>query len=314
MKLSKNRLNKPKKSESRHRGGANLERMPKASTYAYTSRRSDEELNLNRKLDRLPKDQVVSAGRFWSRRFGLFILALVVIISLFNVLSLSSSPKIMLLDPSSKLKLSAQDVSNYQNAVTKVLNSSVWNKNKLTVDTEAISNKLVDEFPDLNSVSIAIPLVARRPVVYVEPSQPAVILSESNAAYEINTNGRAVSKAASSQAFSNLGLPVINDQTGINVKLHAQVLSSTYVNFIQEVTGQLAAKGFQVSGMSLPAQAFELDVSLAGQPYFVKFNLQNDDPRQQAGTFLATINYLKSKNVTPGKYVDVRLDGRAYYM
>jgi hypothetical protein len=66
--------------------------------------------------------------------------------------------------------------------------------------------------------------------------------------------------------------------------------------------------------MVLPVQTNELDVNLAGQSYFVKFDLQENDPRQQAGTFLATIASLKSQNITPTKYVDVRVDGRAYYI
>ncbi len=65
--------------------------------------------------------------------------------------------------------------------------------------------------------------------------------------------------------------------------------------------------------MTLPVGTSELDVRLAGQPYSVKFNLESGTARQQAGTFLATESKLKSQNVTPAEYIDVRVDGRAYY-
>jgi hypothetical protein len=68
-----------------------------------------------------------------------------------------------------------------------------------------------------------------------------------------------------------------------------------------------------VGSMILPAGTSELDVHLAGQPYFVKFNLNNNDPRQQAGTFLAAIANLQKNHITPAQYIDVRVDGRAYY-
>jgi len=150
-------------------------------------------------------------------------------------------------------------------------------------------------------------------VVYVALSQPALVLVETDAAYEINQSGTAVSEASTPADFASLNLPTVVDQSGLNIKLHSQALSTTYISFIQEVNGQLAAKDMTVSSMTLLAGSNELDVSLAGQGYYIKFNLENDDPKQQAGTYLATINYLKSQNITPSKYVDVRVDGRSYY-
>ena len=66
--------------------------------------------------------------------------------------------------------------------------------------------------------------------------------------------------------------------------------------------------------MTLPPAASELDVKIAGKPYFVKFNLQADDARRQAGTFLATQAQLQRKGITPAQYIDVRVEGRAYYL
>jgi hypothetical protein len=65
--------------------------------------------------------------------------------------------------------------------------------------------------------------------------------------------------------------------------------------------------------MTLPPATSELDVRVAGQPYFIKFNLQSGDARQQAGTFLATQSHLQSQNIVPSTYIDVRVDGRSYY-
>jgi hypothetical protein len=301
------------KSETRRSRPSSSSRMQTNSTFAYSSRRSNDEVNTGRQLERLKVKKSRSAS-FWLQKSGLIVFGIVAVVSLINVLSLSSNPKIMLLDPSSKIKLRQQDESEYQTEAKKILTSSVWNKNKLTVDTEAISEGLTNKYPDLDSVSVAIPLVANRPVIYVEPSQPALVLVEGSSAFEVNTNGRAIAQAASLQSFVGSGLPIVVDQSGLDVKLHGQALSSTYVNFIEQVYDQLKVKGYNISQMSLPAQSFELDASIAGEPYLVKFNLEDNDPRQQAGTFLATINYLKSKNVTPTKYVDVRLDGRAYYL
>ena len=76
---------------------------------------------------------------------------------------------------------------------------------------------------------------------------------------------------------------------------------------------QLTAKQYTISALTLPAGTSELDASLSGLPYIVKFNLQATNARQQVGTFLATAGRLSSQHITPAKYVDVRVDGRAYY-
>jgi hypothetical protein len=117
----------------------------------------------------------------------------------------------------------------------------------------------------------------------------------------------------SAVTLNHPGLPVVVDQSGLSVKVNHPVLTADNVSFVQIVAAELAAKQYTISAMSLPATSSELDVQLAGQPYFVKFNLQTNDAREQAGTFLATINQLHSQNITPAKYVDVRVDGRAYY-
>jgi hypothetical protein len=49
-----------------------------------------------------------------------------------------------------------------------------------------------------------------------------------------------------------------------------------------------------------------------GVGYFVKFNLHGN-AREEAGAFLAVKEYLESSHKTPGEYVDVRVENRAYY-
>jgi hypothetical protein len=314
MKLKRSKKDEEDRASRRRHTIITKERMQNSSTYAYSSRRSEEALNVGRKADRAKaKVKAAKTTNFWLQRFGLIILTIAFIVSAFNVLSLSSSPRVMPFNGSEELSLTSTQTNQYETAASKVLASSIWNGNKITVDTEAISNKLIDEFPDIKTVSVAIPIAARRPVIYVGLSQPALVLVEPNGAYEINESGTAISKAAAASAFVSANLPIVTDQSGLNIELHNQALSTTYVSFIQEVYGQLSAKSITVSSMTLLAGSNELDVSLAGEPYYIKFNLENDDPKQQAGTYLATISYLKGQNITPSKYVDVRIDGRAYY-
>ena len=63
----------------------------------------------------------------------------------------------------------------------------------------------------------------------------------------------------------------------------------------------------------MPAAENELDMYLTGQSYYVKFNLADSSPLQEVGTFLAVRQNLQQQGITPSQYIDVRVDGRAYY-
>jgi hypothetical protein len=282
------------------------------NSYSYSSRRSEESLNVGRKTDRV-KEQVARSSSFWLQRFGLLILLIAVCASLFNILTLSSTPIVRSMYYG-ETPLTTSQKQAYAATASKALKGSILNSNKLTVNTSSISSQLEKQFKNLENVDVAIPLVARDPVVYVEPSQPSIILAESNGVYALDDTGRAVEFSANTNSINPKNLPVLTDESGLKVSLNHQVLSSTDINFVQVVIAELSAKSFHVSSMSLPAAAGELDVSLVGEPYFIKFNLENNDPRSQAGTFLAIVSYLSSQGTAPTHYVDVRIDGRAYYI
>ncbi len=286
------------------------------SAFAYRARRSDAERGTGRQLSGVPIGQPVPAvrhlGRFWLQRAGLIILLLAILASAVNVLSLSTDAKVLPLTTAANQGL-LRNKTVYEAAASQQLGSSIWNRNKITIDTARLSRGLMTQFPELSSVSVTIPLLAHRPLVYVEAAQPALILSTDNGAFIIDTTGKALVSSSSPAGLNQPDLPIITDQSGLRIQTNHQALPTADISFVQTVITELAAKQLSVSAMTLPAAASELDVHISGQPYFVKFNLENNDPREQAGTFLATINQLHRQNVTPSQYVDVRVDGRAYY-
>ncbi len=257
-----------------------------------------------------------SVSTLWgqiARRAGVLVLAVAIIVSVVNVLSVSPQAKIEPLTSSQAQASSAflRNRAEYQAAADKLLAASIWNRNKITINTAQISRQLSAQFPELSSASVTLPLLAHRPTIYVQPAQAALVMAANNGAFVIDQNGRALMPAANLPTARNL--PQIVDQSGLSISTGHQVLTSDDVSFIQTILAELAAKKVSVSSMVLPASARELDVYIAGQPYFVKFNLANDTARQQAGTYLATIAELRRQHTTPKHYIDVRVDGRAYY-
>jgi len=287
------------------------------STFAYRARRSEADRGTGRQLSGVPIGQAPPGarrgfGRFWLQRAGLIILLLAILASVVNVLSLSADVKVMPLATDANQTL-LREKTVYEAAASRQLGSSIWNHNKITIDTSSLSRQLLSQFPELSSVSVTIPLLAHRPLVYVEAAQPALILATDNGAFIIDTTGKALISSTSPAGLNQPNLPLLTDQSGLHIQTNRQALPTDDISFVQTVIAELAAKQFTVSGMTLPAAASELDVHLASQPYLVKFNLENNDPKGQAGTFLATITQLRRQNITPSQYVDVRVDGRAYY-
>lgn len=246
-----------------------------------------------------------------SRRVGALVLTIAIFVSVISILTVSPHAKIQQLTSSSTGGAILRSQAEYQTAADKLLASSLWNRNKVTIDAGNISHQMTAKFPELASASVTIPLIGHRPSVYVQPAQASLVVAANNGAFVIDQNGRAL--MLSSNLPTAHKLPQIVDQSTLPIRIGRQVLTSDDVSFVRTVLAELSAKGVGVSSMVLPPSSRELDVYIDNQPYFVKFNLENNDARQQAGTYLATIAELQRGHVAPTQYVDVRVNGRAYY-
>ena len=286
-------------------------RQSVAQTFSYHTQRSEQTINTGRNFRQQVLNPVArNVSSFWLQRFGLGILLVVGGFSVINALGLSSSVRLQQLGPVNRSSL-FHNQSAYQATADKMLSTSLLNHNKITVDTAKIGKQLLDTYPELNTVNLALPLVAHRPILYISYTEPAIILHNQSGSFVLDTAGKVL--APTSPEAVVLGLPSVTDQSGFKLALNSQVLTSSDVSFIQAVVAGLKAKNVSVANMTLPPAANELDVAIAGKPYFVKFNLHAQQAKLQIGTFLAVQQRLAGQSITPAQYVDVRVDGRAYY-
>lgn len=294
-------------------GSRQVTRAERPSAFNYSANRSEQEYNLGRGV---PRDQDIRRRervvRYWRQRLGMFLAGVVLIICVLYTLHLSGSPKVVSLAPASSGYF-LQDDSVYQQAAAKLFTGSVFNSNKVTVNTVGIQTKLQQQFPELSDVSVTIPLMSHRPIVYFAPTTPSLILSTASGDFVLDNNGKALIRAEDVGDLSKLNLSTAKDQSGLHIRAGDIALASSEVAFIRTVVAELNAKGVQVDSLTLPASAYELDVKPTGAGYYVKFNMHADTARQQSGTYLAVRQRLASQGVTPSSYIDVRLDGRAYY-
>jgi cell division septal protein FtsQ len=303
-----------KKPQIQAPGSRQVVRGGRAQAFSYSANRNDQDYALGRGV---PRDKDIRRRerivRYWRQRLGMFIAGVALIVCVLYTLHLNNQPKVVSLAQSSNSYF-LQSTDVYQQAAAKAFASSIFNDNKITVNSVGIQERLQKQFPELSDVSVTIPLMSHRPIVYIAPTTPSLVLANSSDSFVLDNNGKALLTTSQVADLEKLGLPTVTDQTGLKVKTGDFALAGTAVSFIQTVKAELEAKGVAIDTMTLPSNgAFELDVKPKGAGYFVKFNLHEDSARQQAGTFLAVRARLATQSTTPSSYIDVRLDGRAYY-
>lgn len=310
MKLRGGKKQKP---EGRQRHIVDRQRP---AAFSYSSNRADRPDVPGRRAQAslATKRSRLLSFEFWARRSGLLLAIIAALVCAVSVISLSNQPRIVLLD-AQKNSYAFHDAAQYQKAAAKHLSSSIWNKNKITVNTGKASDDLQKQFPELSEVTITLPLVGHRPIYYLRASAPAFVIQTLSGSFVLDVTGKALITTAAAPATTVDKLPIITDQSGLHAAVGKQVISSREAAFIRTVIATLAAKDVSVSSLNLPANAAQqLDVRLAGKPYVVKFNMHDTSTvRQQVGTYLATANNLAGQNITPAQYIDVRVLGRAYY-
>jgi hypothetical protein len=243
---------------------------------------------------------LLSHAPFW---FLLVVFAVCIV----KVLALSTSPKVVIVGKSATSANYLQAPTVYATAGHKALSSSVANLSKLTIDLDGTAKTLRQQFPELQNVSMGVPLVGSRPIIYVQVAQPSVVIQTSYGNYALNGTGVVLAKLQSVPA----GVPLVVDQSGTYPVLGKHFLPGSTVSFIRTVAYQFKAAQAEVNTFVLPAHApYELDVRLSGQQYLVRMNLETD-ARVQSGVSLAVIQQLGGD--APGEYIDVRTPDRAYY-
>lgn len=239
--------------------------------------------------------------------YAFWVLLLAVVVCAGKVLLLSNDPKVEVVGKTAISGGYLKPTSVYQQAVAKLLDTSVANRSKLTADPEGVALELKHEFPELQDVSIDIPLVSNRPIVYVQPATPSLVLRSTHGDYVLNQSGLTLSSVHTLPA----GVVQVVDQSGQTPKPGTQTLPSSTIAFVQMVAFQFKTAKLPINNFILPASApYELDVRLTGQPYIIRFNLQ-EDARVQSGAAIGTVQRLKG--TVPAQYIDVRTPGRVYY-
>jgi hypothetical protein len=218
----------------------------------------------------------------------------------------------LLLEPRAKVvasDLSYQKLVSYQNTAG-FYQESFSNRNKVTFNGKSIEEGLKKTYPEINTVSIELPIFGSKPIISLDIAAPSFFLQTGGNIYLADSNGRVV--ALKSQYPNIKNLPLIIDESGYGVKPGSLVLGKPNVDFINQLIAETKNHRVPIKSITLPAAAEEIDLRTTDKPYFAKFYM-GGDPNIQIGQLLAARANFARKNIQPSSYLDVRVSGKVFY-
>ena len=260
---------------------------------------------------RNPARSVVSKKYPLLRKLPLKVIALIILVIVGYLSVLSTTPKLISVNGTSDFSF-YRNKADYQKSAERILGGSIFNRNRITINTVNIENEIMAEFPELGQVSVNLPIFGNQPVISIVAKQPAMALTSQQGVYVLDANGVVMTRASSITGFDNIKLPIVNDESSLTVEIGKGVLTSQQVDFISVLVTQLNLNKKQVSSVTLPPIINQVQIKLKGFNYYIKFDMQND-PKTSAGAFLALSKRLAKDGATPAEYVDVRIEDRAFY-
>jgi hypothetical protein len=291
--------------------------MPKPKLRKNNRRKIDPSDNSGRKFIyhsqiKAPDKKNISRNMSFLKQIPAIISLLAILATLFYITTLNSNPQIVIADNNSSVKF-LHSSYQYQQTIKSILNKSIFNKSKFTINSNAIAKQFESDYPEFSSATVIIPISGHRLELVLKVSAPILNLQNSTGYYLLNSEGTAIIKFNTIKDMNSTKLVTLIDQSNSKVYLGKSFISSDSINFIQNIIYQYSKKGLMIQNMTLPNLPFEVDVQSRGESFTVKYNLLNSSS-YQIGTYFSTEKYLKTNNLPmPSQYIDLRVPGKAFY-
>ncbi len=213
--------------------------------------------------------------------------------------------------------VSQEDKSQYEKGIQEAMSEATFGRQVWLLDKQQLEADIKQKYPEIAQISFtsqapfATGLEAevrfRDPVfIWQDVSQVQQYIDSQGVLFAIN-------RSATTDVNK---LTHIEDESGVVLDPGTSVLG---VNLIQSI-GQLPTKlpeafgdpSLKIERVVIPTSTREIQVKVAGQPYLIRLSSERDFDEQirELQTVLA---YLKSKNISPGGVVDIRIPHKVFY-
>jgi len=198
-------------------------------------------------------------------------------------------------------------LSSYQGVADEFVSGLTY-RTKLTYNQKALVSGLEKQFPEIESVSVQLPLLSQRVGVHINVSAQGFLLDSASQSYLLDNNGKIVAKVTSAPK----DLVIIKDQSGLPAVVGQQIISPDNVSFMKQVVVQSRQAKVPLAYIVLPAAPQEFDLYTADKAYYTKFYF-GGNALLQSGQFVAARHYFDQSHQDPAYYLDVRVAGKIFY-
>lgn len=197
--------------------------------------------------------------------------------------------------------------STYENTLQAYFNRHPIERLRMFANTSAMTSFIEATNPEVKALTVepsskfatsTIQIIARHPIAGWNTHGQAEYVDENGVAFRRNY-------------YPTPKLQII-DRSNIPIAAGQAIASDTFLGFVGQLVGALHTRGYRVTRVEIPdATTRQVNVRLEHAPYYIKC-LVDRSAEEQAEDISRVARYLTKHRVTP-RYVDVRVEGKAYY-
>lgn len=240
------------------------------------------------------------------RRVGLFFgIVLLFIVLIYFVINQITANYVVLIN--TKDTINNIDKSIYEQALIDYSKSNTSSRIRSLLNNDSLSEFMLENYPEIQSVNDSGKLdvfgtsyrfTFRKPVAKWQVNQNIYYVDSSGIPFEKNY-------------FDEPTLNVV-DNSGIKFDKGEAIASNKFLRFVGRVVTECTSRGYVVVEATIPTDTTrQLNIKLKGRVTTIKLAVDRDIQNQVEDMNNAFL-YLDSRSIYP-EYIDVRINGKAYY-
>lgn len=240
------------------------------------------------------------------RRLGVRLVA-VVIAMLATYLLVSQIVATVSILPSHNVVLPSDRTRLYQARIDSYFSSHPLERFYPKFSEEKLLDFLQDSYPEVSTVSLHL-------TGEFGKAQASVSFREPAARWVVDGKKKYVDDTGVVFAYTPYKSPsvLIVDDNEAFAESRMAITSERFLQFVGTAVGAMKKHGYKVTSAHVPVLTTrQLELRVKGEPYYIKMYIDRS-AGEQAEDAARVIRHLKRNNLTP-RYVDVRIDNKAFY-
>lgn len=203
----------------------------------------------------------------------------------------------------------AEDQQALRDSITAYVNSHPSEAFLINLSERRLTQFMQVQHPEVSSVDVQRQWFGPGGSIVVQFRTPIVAWQVADSRFFVDASGVAFTK--------HYGPPPalqVEDASGYTPELAANgsVASQRFIGYLGQLLGELRAQDMAtVERVVIPPTSRQLNIYLEGRPYPIKTHVDRD-PYVQVADIKNALAFFDEKQITP-EYIDVRVEGKAYY-